>query len=84
MMRFRKWNQLRAWFGGYFWINCPACGQMFGGHEWRDIDGKPSHIPVDSGPGWGTSRGICPDCTRKGLGRDSNAATYQAIIDNHG
>lgn len=70
-MRFRKWNQLRAWWGNKFWLPCPLCNQMYGGHELHDIDGKPSHIPVDSGSGWSTFIGICPDCTRKGLGRDN-------------
>ncbi len=29
----RRWNQLRAFFTGYFWCRCPICGEMFGGHE---------------------------------------------------
>ncbi len=24
---------LRAHLGGYFWLPCPNCGKMFGGHE---------------------------------------------------
>lgn len=24
---------LRARLGGYFWMPCPLCGEMFGGHE---------------------------------------------------
>jgi hypothetical protein len=20
---------------GFFWLECPRCGRMFGGHEWR-------------------------------------------------
>lgn len=66
-MRFRRLNKLRAAAGGYFWQPCPLCGQFFGGHEWRNIDGKSSSIPT-SKPGMG--QGICPDCTRAGLGHE--------------
>lgn len=66
-MKHRRWNRFRAWFGGYFWIPCPLCNQMFGGHEWRDYDGNPMSIPHPDGvPGHGI--GICPDCTRAGKG----------------
>jgi hypothetical protein len=37
---------------------------MFGGHEWKDRNGKESSIP---GPSGGFV-GICPDCTRAGVG----------------
>ena len=74
-MRFRGWNRLRAEIGGYFWTDCPLCGQWFGGHEWRDIDGNVSTIPKpDAGPGVGTA--ICPDCTRAGRGY-LNLASWQ-------
>lgn len=71
-MRFRKWNQFRAWFGRYFWLPCPLCGQMYGAHEWHDIDGKSSSILVEKRSGLSQFKGICPDCTRKGLGDDIN------------
>ena len=45
-MRFRTLNRIYASLFGYFWLPCPLCGQMSGGHEWRDIDGKPSSIPT--------------------------------------
>lgn len=32
----RRLNQLYAWFFGYFWAECPRCGKMWGGHEWKD------------------------------------------------
>ena len=52
---------------GYFWLPCPLCGQEFGGHEWKDIDGKCSTIPwPQEGPGM--NKGICPDCTKAGKG----------------
>lgn len=68
-MRFRKLNQWWASFRGYFWLPCPLCGKMFGGHEWRDYDGKGSSIPDPAYPaGSGRGIGICPDCTRAGKG----------------
>lgn len=58
---------------GFFWQPCPLCGSEFGGHEWRDIDGKPATIPDPDrpGPDNGGYRGtaICPACTRAGRGR---------------
>lgn len=29
----RRFNQAWAFVGGYFWLPCPRCGEMFGGHE---------------------------------------------------
>lgn len=29
-----RWvHRLYAWTSGYFWLPCPICGEMFGGHE---------------------------------------------------
>lgn len=55
-----------AWYAWYAWQPCPLCGREFGGHEWRDIDGKTSLIPNPASPTG--HRGICPACTRAGLG----------------
>lgn len=52
---------------GFFWEPCVLCGRMTGGHEWRDIDGKPSEVFLTPDePTTGT--GICPQCTRGGKG----------------
>jgi len=64
-MKNRTFNKLYAMANGYFWMPCPLCGQYFGGHEWRDYDGKPSSIST----GCYTGKGICPDCTRAGRGQ---------------
>lgn len=29
----RWFHNLRAFFGGYFWMPCPVCRRMYGGHE---------------------------------------------------
>ena len=35
-MRKPKWmRKARANAGGYFWLPCPICGEMFGGFEWK-------------------------------------------------
>lgn len=69
MARFEQWRRWRALFGGYFWLPCPVCGTEFGGHEWKDRDGKPSSIPDPDYPvGTGHGRGICPACTIEGRG----------------
>jgi hypothetical protein len=57
-MKHRQLNRLRAWIGGYFWLPCPLCGQMFGGHE--VIRGPYCDIPDARDPSVGHI--ICPDC----------------------
>jgi hypothetical protein len=63
-------RQAHEWFAlehGFFWAPCVLCGREWGGHEWRDIDGKPSQVHLNPDePTTGT--GICPQCTRDGKG----------------
>jgi hypothetical protein len=67
-VRFRTINRWYANVGGYFWTDCPLCGQMFGGHEWRDgPNGECSSIPHPDGTS-GKGTAICSDCTAQGLG----------------
>ena len=33
-MKRRLLNKVYARLMGHFWLPCPICGQMFGGHEW--------------------------------------------------
>ena len=33
-MKRRLLNKVYARLTGRFWLPCPICGQMFGGHEW--------------------------------------------------
>jgi hypothetical protein len=56
-MKNRPWNKAYAKFNGYFWLPCPLCGQMFGGHEWGET--IYDQIPTDKE---GSFKGICPDC----------------------
>lgn len=63
----RRAHELFAKAMGYFWLPCPLCSVYMGGHEWRDIDGKPSSVPDPEG-GPGSHLGICPACTRAGRG----------------
>jgi hypothetical protein len=61
---------LHNWYAfllGYFWLPCPLCGREFGGHEWKDRDGRSSVIPDPNG-GPSTGIAVCPDCTRAGKG----------------
>lgn len=65
--RLRWANRWYALWRGYFWAPCVLCGREYGGHEWRDIGGKPSCVYRTPGePATGT--GICPWCTRDGKG----------------
>ena len=72
-LRWRRLNKLIADTFGYFWRPCTLCGQMYGGHEWKDIDGKVSYITIykEVTPYgcWAEGVGICPECIRLGKGR---------------
>jgi formylmethanofuran dehydrogenase subunit E len=48
MLKFRWCNKIYADILGYFWLPCPICHQMFGGHE------ATRHTIND--------RMVCPDC----------------------
>lgn len=63
-MKFRLLNRWRALLCGYFWIACPLCREMFGGHEWKEYPDKSGSVKK----GKDLSACICPDCTKKGLG----------------
>jgi hypothetical protein len=63
---FRSAHRWYAAAFGYFWLPCPLCHRPFGGHEWRQVGGRPDSIPT----GDGCNTGICPPCTRAGYGVD--------------
>lgn len=47
-----RWcHKLFAHALGFFWLPCPACGEMFGGHEWRDPSVQTDPV---------TKKGCCP------------------------
>ncbi len=69
VLKWRRWNRLRARIGGYFWLPCPLCGQMFGGHEWKNgLNGESSVIWEIESSGMRRGRGIGPTCTLAGKG----------------
>lgn len=52
--RFSRWlNKLYANLNGYFWLPCPLCGKMFGGHE-------SSGVGLSTNPHSGEL--VCSDC----------------------
>lgn len=65
-MKLPRWvHRLYAGIAGYFWLPCPDCGVMFGGHEvvFPDV--------FISQPGSSSiSRIKCPSCTRAQEARD--------------
>lgn len=64
-----RWmHRLYALRGGYFWEPCTLCGRPTGGHEWKDRNGLSSTITVEVREHGRTGKGICPACTRAGLG----------------
>lgn len=67
-MKNRLWNKFYAWVAGYFWLPCPVCGRSFGGHEWKDIPGHQNSVPTKLFRRGSHATGICPDCTKLGVG----------------
>ncbi len=48
----RTLNRIYAWLFGFFWLPCPVCKRMFGGHEAGfgalvSEDGKSARIVCD-------------------------------------
>ena len=43
----RWWANAKATSLGYFWLPCPRCGRMFGGHEGRGSMPKPGGSPAE-------------------------------------
>lgn len=60
-LRLRRLNRLYACLWGYFWLPCPICRQMFGGHE-------VGHDSLMDGPGHGW--GVCWVCSPEALARN--------------
>lgn len=51
-----RWLQkLYALLFGYFWIPCPTCGNMFGGHEWG------ASLMIS----WRRGIATCPECVEE-------------------
>lgn len=50
----RLFHRLYAGFFGYFWLPCPKCGEMFGGHQ---VAIKTASVTCA-----GTNKVVCPDC----------------------
>ena len=62
-------HRLYANVMGYFWLPCPNCGRMFGGHEFSGgcVYLSYSRVPAGFGCDWFpyTSRVCCPRCPSK-------------------
>lgn len=80
-MRLPRWvHRYWAWQCDYFWLPCSSCGVPTGGHEWKRLNDSTKHFSAI----WGWSddpvrpqpiqRGICGECTSKGVGCRSYAA----------
>lgn len=59
-IRNRLLNKIYAKLFGYFWLPCPICGKMFGGHEC----GGTLRITIRRG------KGVCSDCGGKAIRRN--------------
>jgi hypothetical protein len=65
-------NKLYAWVFGYFWLPCPKCGAMFGGHQ---VALGGAHVIVSEGDGLHCYC-VCPACDTPEL-RAENQAEQQ-------
>mgnify|MGYP001566530485 CR=1 FL=1 len=51
----RIFHRFYAWLFGFFWLPCPVCGRMFGGHEIINV--SVGYLVCDDGH----HRVVCPD-----------------------
>jgi hypothetical protein len=76
MKRGPRWyHYIKAHLGGYFWLACPNCGRMFGGHERL----PPGRGPVLLRNRIGEGQGTCgnPECAKEVEARnESNFPNY--------
>ena len=66
-MEFRLLNKIYAFIMGYFWLPCPNCGKMFGGHE----SGHKSILKN------GNLFTVCPDCQNNPNVKDGAILQHQ-------
>jgi hypothetical protein len=55
----RAFHCLYAHLQGYFWLPCPICGKMFGGHE-TAATGFAGLMT-----GWDEGKMVCPNCVEE-------------------
>lgn len=65
-------HQFYAWLCGYFWMPCPKCGEMFGGHQHRPFG---AHVKVMEADGE-HHYCVCPACDTPEL-RAENQREWQ-------
>ena len=54
-------RRLRARLGGYFWLPCPLCGEMFGGFE---CSNQSVFTPTASPENGNIAQVVCRPCSR--------------------
>ena len=69
-----------AWLGGYFWLPCPNCGRMFGGHEIRKGGGGTYH----SRGGSFTTCPLCPGDYYEARTISTDPDFYCVMFESHG
>lgn len=57
---------------GFFWLNCPLCGEPFGGHEVSDESG---FAMVD-----GQMKVVCPTCQADGRAKYRTPEEQEALF----
>lgn len=57
----RIFNKIYAWLFGYFWLPCPVCKKMFGGHEIANV--MTAGVLAEDGRAYAVCRNR--DCNKK-------------------
>lgn len=71
-----KWlHQLYAFIFGYFWLPCPKCGEMFGGHQHEPYG---AHVTVTEGDGQHCYC-VCPACDTAELRAENERERFEAL-----
>lgn len=68
-------SQFYAWVFGYFWLPCPKCGTMFGGHQ---VAPGGAHIIVER-PDGQHCMCVCPACDTEELRAENRRDLQQQM-----
>ena len=78
-LKYRWFHRAWAHFFGYFWIPCPVCGEMFGGHEASGAQRIVSYSK-DKGTDW---RVTCPKISCIVKTNCMNLIEYGRTVDRY-
>jgi hypothetical protein len=61
-----RWlHKLWANFAGYYWTQCPICGEYYGGHELKVNSESLKKYSCITGKAFNKAKCVCPRCNKE-------------------